>query len=49
MGEMSQAFEEEEMDEIEELVNKTIHREMQAVINLGAVLGVVIGLVNSFL
>ena len=38
-----------QMEEIEELVNQTIRREMQAVINLGAVLGIVIGLVNGFI
>jgi uncharacterized membrane protein YheB (UPF0754 family) len=38
-----------EAEEIEELVNRTIHREMQSVINLGAVLGIIIGLVNSFI
>ena len=36
-------------EEIEELVNLTIKTEMQAVVNLGAVIGVVIGLVNSFI
>ena len=35
-------------EEIEELVNQTIKREMQAVVNLGGVLGVVIGFVNNF-
>ena len=35
--------------EIEALVNRTIKREMQAVINLGAVLGIIIGLVASIL
>lgn len=38
-----------QVEEIEQLVDQTIHREMQAVINLGAVLGVVIGLVNAFI
>lgn len=38
-----------QVEEIEQLVNRTIHREMQSVINLGAVLGIIIGLVNSFL
>lgn len=36
-------------EEIEELVNLTIKSEMQAVVNLGAVIGIVIGLVNSFI
>lgn len=36
-------------EEIEELVNLTIKAEMQAVVNLGAVIGVVIGFVNSFI
>ena len=36
-------------EEIEELVNMTIKSEMQAVVNLGAVIGIVIGLVNSFI
>lgn len=36
-------------EEIEALVNRTIKREMQAVINLGGVLGVIIGFVASFL
>ena len=36
-------------EEIEELVNLTIKTEMQAVVNLGAVIGVVIGFVNSFI
>ncbi len=36
-------------EEIEEIVNLTIKNEMQAVVNLGAVIGVVIGLVNSFI
>ncbi len=38
-----------QMEEIEELVNQTIKKEMQAVVNLGAVLGVIIGLVNAFI
>lgn len=36
-------------EEIEEIVNMTIKAEMQAVVNLGAVIGVVIGFVNSFI
>lgn len=36
-------------EEIEEIVNLTIKNEMQAVVNLGAVIGVVIGFVNSFI
>lgn len=36
-------------EEIEEIVNMTIKSEMQAVVNLGAVIGVVIGFVNSFI
>lgn len=36
-------------EEIEEIVNLTIKSEMQAVVNLGAVIGVVIGFVNSFI
>lgn len=38
-----------QVEEIEALVNQTIKKEMQAVINLGAVLGVIIGLVNAFI
>ncbi|MCU6762480.1 Predicted membrane protein [uncultured Roseburia sp.] len=38
-----------QVEEIEALVDQTIHREMQAVINLGAVLGVIIGFVNTFI
>lgn len=38
-----------QVEEIESLVNQTIKKEMQAVINLGAVLGVIIGLVNAFI
>ena len=36
-------------EEIEEIVNLTIKTEMQAVVNLGAVIGVIIGFVNSFI
>lgn len=36
-------------EEIEEIVNLTIKSEMQAVVNLGAFIGVVIGFVNSFI
>lgn len=36
-------------EEIEELVNLTIKSEMQAVVNLGAVIGIVIGFVNAFI
>ena len=36
-------------EEIEEIVNLTIKNEMQAVVNLGAVIGIVIGFVNSFI
>lgn len=35
--------------EIEALVNQTIQKEMQAVVNLGALLGIIIGLVNIFI
>ncbi len=38
-----------EPEEIEALVNRTIKREMQAVVNLGGVLGVIIGFVAAFL
>ena len=36
-------------EEVEALVHRTIRKEMQAVINLGAVLGIVIGAIASFL
>ena len=48
-GIVSQRIEAMEVDELEELVLSVMKQELQAVINLGAVIGAVIGIVNIFL
>ena len=48
-GIVTQRVEAMEVDELEELVLSVMKQELQAVINLGAVIGAVIGIVNIFL
>ena len=48
-GIVSRRIEEMDMDELEELTMSVMKQELQAVINLGAVIGCVIGIVNVFL
>jgi len=48
-GIVSQRIEAMKVDELEELVLSVMKQELQAVINLGAVIGAVIGIVNIFL
>ena len=43
-----QRIEEMKVDEVEHLVLSVMKKELQAVINLGAVIGAVIGVVNIF-
>jgi len=48
-GIVSARIEEMDMDELEELVLSVMKQELQAVINLGALIGAVIGIINIFL
>ena len=48
-GIVRERIEEMEVEELEELTMSVMKQELQAVINLGALIGAVIGIVNVFL